>query len=138
MTIQTAEKIINDFGKVLSNSVHPHIFQPKSNLPCSVARIKFAIYRYVIELIRLEKLNKETAEMLIIAYSSLSYFLADQATADQMNRISELKDNPHPDKQLQINRQKELIHALAIQKDFLNAEIQEFIHECIQSSRRHE
>lgn len=138
MTIQTAEKIINDFGRVLSNSVHPHLFQPKSNLPCSVARIKFAIYRYVIELIRLEKLNKETAETLIIAYSSLSYFLSDQATADQMNRISEIKDDPHPDKQLQIKRQKELIHALAIYKEILNTEIQEFINECIQSSRRHE
>lgn len=138
MTIQTAEKIINDFGRVLSNSVHPHLFQPKSNLPCSAARIKFAIYRYVIELIRLEKLNKETAEMLIIAYSSLSYFLADQATADQMNRISEIKDDPHPDKQLQIKRQKELIHALAIYKEILNAEIQEFINECIQSSRKYE
>ncbi len=138
MTIQTAEKIINDFGKVLSRSVHPHLFQPKSNLPCSVARIKFAIYRYVIELIRLGKLNKETAEMLIIGYSSLSYFLADQDTADQMNRISELKDDPHPDKQLQIKRQKELIHGLALQKEFLNEEIQEFIRECILSSHRHE
>lgn len=138
MTIQTAEKIINEFGKVLSHSVHPHLFQPKSNLPCSVARIKFAIYRYVIELIRLEKLNKETAEMLIIGYSSLSYFLPDQESADQMNRISELKDDPHPDKQLQIKRQKELIHALLIYKDILNAEIQEFIKECILSSHKHE
>lgn len=138
MTIQTAEKIINNFGKVLSHSVHPYLFQPKSNLPCSVARIKFAIYRYVIELIRLEKLNKETAEMLIVGYSSLSYFLEDQETADQMNRISELKDDPHPDKQLQIKRQKELIHALALQKDFLNAEIQEFIRECLLTNYKHE
>jgi hypothetical protein len=138
MTIQTAEKIINDFGKVLSKSVHPHLFQPKSNLPCSVARIKFAIYRYVIELIRLGRLNKETAEMLIIGYSSLSYFLADQETADQMNRISELKDDPHPDKQLEIKRKKELIHALALYKEILNEEIQEFIRECILWSHKHD
>ncbi|MBE2247624.1 MAG: hypothetical protein IAE67_10230 [Candidatus Competibacteraceae bacterium] len=131
MTIETAERIINDYGKVLSHSVPPRVFQPNSNLPCSTARIKFAIYRYVIELLRIGHLNKDTAEMLIIGYSSLSYFVQGQPLADALNQAGELKDDKHPDTQVKIKRLQDQIHALALQKDILTNEIQEFIKECI-------
>lgn len=134
MTIETAEKIIKDYGKALSNSISPRVFQSRSDLPCSAARIKFAIYRYVIELLRIGQLNKDTAEMLIIGYSSLSFFVDNQDLATALNKASEIKDDLHPDRQLEVRRLKEQIHILSIYKDILTAEIQEFVMECIKNT----
>lgn len=131
MTIKTAEKIISSYGKVLAKAIPPYLFMSKSELPCSVARIKFAIYRYVIELIRINKLNKANIEMLVVAYSHLSFFVTDERMAGLLNKLTEGKDDPDHEYYKLLRENKDLIHTLAMQKELLSKEIQEYIHECL-------
>jgi len=131
MTIQTAEQIISEYGRVLAKAVPPHLFMARTKLPCSSARIKFAIYRYIIELIRLNKLNKENIEMLVVAYSHLSFFVVDERMAEMLNKITEQKNDPTPEYHKLLRQNKELIHLLAMQKENLSKEIQEYIQECL-------
>lgn len=131
MTIQTAEHIISSYGKVLAKAIPPHLFMPRSVLPCSVAKIKFAIYRYVTELIRINKLNKTNIEMLVVAYSHLSFFVDDERMAEMLNKITEQKDTPTHEHYKKLRENKDLIHVLAMQKEMLCKEIQEYIQECL-------
>jgi hypothetical protein len=131
MTIQTAERIISDYGRVLAKAVAPNFFMAKTQLPCSSARIKFAIYRYVVELIRLNKLTRENIEMLMVAYSHLSFFVVDERMAEMLNKITGQKDDPTPEYHKLVRQNKELIHLLAMQKESLSKEFQEYIQECL-------
>jgi hypothetical protein len=134
MTIKYAKEIISAYGKLMSEAASNNLFQPKSRLPCSTAKVKFAIYRYINELIRLNGLNQQTAQSLIVAYSHLSFFVEEEM-AHVMNAIARGKNNPTGDHLDLVNKHKEMIHMLALQKEYLNREIQEYINECLQSSR---
>lgn len=131
MTIQTAEQLISAYGKVLAQAAPPNLFMPKSRLPCSTARLKFAMYRYIIELVRLSKLSKDNIEMLVVAYSHLSFFVTDERMAEVLNRITSQKNDPTPEYHKLARENKDLIHSLALHKEMLVKEIQEFIQECL-------
>lgn len=130
MTIKKAHEIIADYGKLLAHATPDRIFMAKPLLPCSVARIKFAIFRYILELVRTEKLNKQIAETLIVAYSHLGFFV-DENKVEILNRITSKKDNLPADLLEKATEMKELIRLVNIQKELLSKEIQEFINEAL-------
>lgn len=126
MTIENAEALIRQYGEVLQRSVHPAVFQSKKNLPCSIARMKFAIYRYLTELNRKNELKKEQMENMIVAYSHLSFFVED----DMVNHLNMLMlqkdDKSRYGSRLKFDY-KEIIHSISVQKEQLIREIKEFI-----------
>lgn len=129
MTVETAEAMIRQYGAVLQRSIHPAVFQSKKSLPCSVARMKFAIYRYITELQRRGQLNKEQIENMIAAYSYLCYFVDDDM-ANKLNVIMLQKDeNTHYSSRMK-NDYAEVIHTISTQKEQLIREIKEFVLEC--------
>jgi hypothetical protein len=129
MTIETAEIMIRQYGSVLQRSIHPAVFQSKKSLPCSVARMKFAIFRYITELHRRGQLKNEQIENMIVAYSHLSFFVDDDMV-NKLNAIMLQKDDrSHYSFRLK-NDYKEVIHTISLQKEQLIREIKEFILEC--------
>lgn len=129
MTVETAEAMIRLYGSVLQKSIHPAVFQSKKSLPCSVARMKFAIFRYITELHRRGELKNEQMENMIVAYSHLSFFVDDDMV-NQLNVIMLQKDDrTHYTSRLK-NDYKDVIHQISLQKEQLIREIKEFILEC--------
>ena len=129
MTVDNAEAMIRQYGAVLQKSIHPAVFQSKKSLPCSIARMKFAIYRYITELHRKNELNKEQIENMIVAYSHLSFFV-DDSLVNQLNAIMLQKDDNSSYTSKLKNDYKEVIHSISLQKEQLIREIKEFILEC--------
>lgn len=129
MTVDNAEAMIRQYGEVLQKSTHPAVFQSKKALPCSIARMKFAIYRYITELHRRNELKKEQIENMIVAYSHLSFFVEDNMV-NQLNTIMLQKDDKSNYTSQLKNDYKEVIHSISIQKEQLIREIKEFILEC--------
>jgi hypothetical protein len=129
MTVATAEAMIRQYGMVLQKSIHPAVFQPKKSLPCSIARMKFAIYRYITELHRRGQLKTEQIENMIAAYSYLCYFV-DEDMTNKLNVIMLQKDDKtHYSSRLK-NDYADVIHDISLQKEQLIREIKEFILEC--------
>ena len=129
MTVEKAEAMIRLYGTVLQKSIHPAVFQSKKALPCSVASMKFAIYRYITELYRRDQLKNEQIENMIAAYSYLSYFV-DDSMVNQLNAIMLQKDDKSRYSSRLKNDYKEVIHSISLQKEQLIREIKEFILEC--------
>jgi hypothetical protein len=129
MTVEKAEAMIRLYGAVLQKSIHPAVFQPKKSLPCSIASMKFAIYRYITELYRREQLKTEQIENMIAAYSYLCYFVEDDMV-NKLNAIMLQKDDKSRYTSKLKNEYKEVIHDISIQKEMLIREIKEFILEC--------
>jgi predicted AlkP superfamily phosphohydrolase/phosphomutase len=129
MTVEKAEAMIRLYGAVLQKSVHPAVFQPKKSLPCSVARMKFAIFRYITELHRRGELKNEQIENMIVAYSHLSFFV-DENIVNHLNAIMLQKDDNNKYSSRLKNDYKDVIHSIAQQKEGLIREIKEFILEC--------
>lgn len=129
MTVEKAQALIRQYGVVLQKSVHPAVFQSKKALPCSIARMKFAIYRFIIELHRREQLNQENIENMIAAYSYLCFFV-DEEVAQTMNAVMLQKDDNSRHSARFKNQYRELVHELATEKEKLTREIKEFIFEC--------
>jgi hypothetical protein len=129
MTVEKAEAMIRLYGAVLQKSIHPAVFQPKKSLPCSVARMKFAIYRYITELHRRGELKSEQIENMIAAYSYLCYFVDDNMV-NKLNAIMLQKDDKSRYTSKLKNEYKDVIHDISIQKEILIREIKEFILEC--------
>jgi len=129
MTIEKAEAMIRLYGAVLQKSIHPAVFQSKKSLPCSVARMKFAIYRYITELHRRDQLKQEQVENMIAAYSYLCYFV-DDAMVNKLNTIMLQKDDTSRYSAKLKNEYKEVIHDISQQKETLIREMKEFILEC--------
>lgn len=126
MTVEQAEALIRQYGGILQKSIHPAVFQSKKALPCSVARIKFAIFRYITELYRKDQLKKEQMENMVVAYSHLSFFVNEELV-NQLNAIMVQKDDSsHYTSKLK-NEYKDIIHSIALQKEQLTREIKEFI-----------
>lgn len=129
MTVATAEVMIRQYGAVLQKSIHPAVFQSKKSLPCSVARMKFAIFRYITELHRRGQLKSEQIENMIAAYSYLCYFVDDE-TCNKLNVIMLQKDDKtHYSSRLKIDN-ADVIHHITLEKEQLIREIKEFILEC--------
>lgn len=126
MTVEQAEALIRQYGVVLQKSIHPAVFQSKKSLPCSIARMKFAIYRYLTELNRRNELNKEQIENMVVAYSHLSFFL-DEDKVNHLNLLMLQKDDNNRYGSRLKNDYKEVVHLIAIQKEQLIREIKEFI-----------
>jgi hypothetical protein len=129
MTVEKAEAMIRLYGTVLQKSIHPAVFQPKKSLPCSVARMKFAIYRYITELHRRGELKSEQIENMIAAYSYLCYFV-DENMVNKLNAIMLQKDDKSRYTSKLKNEYKDVIHDISIQKEMLIREIKEFVLEC--------
>ena len=129
MTVDNAEAMIRQYGAVLQKSIHPAVFQSKKNLPCSIARLKFAIYRYITELHRKNELKKEQIENMIVAYSHLSFFVED-GLVNQLNTIMIQKDDKSSYTSQLKDDYKDVIHSISLQKEQLIREIKEFILEC--------
>ncbi len=126
MTVATAEAMIRQYGVVLQKSIHPAVFQSKKALPCSIARMKFAIYRYITELHRRGQLKNEQIKNMVAAYSYLCYFVDDDMT-NQLNVIMLQKDDKtHYSSRLK-NDYADVIHTISLQKEQLIREIKEFI-----------
>ena len=126
MTVEQAEALIRQYGVVLQKSIHPAVFQSKKSLPCSIARMKFAIYRYLTELNRRNELNKEQIENMVVAYSHLSFFV-DEDKVNHLNLLMLQKDDNNRSGSRLKNDYKEVVHLIAIQKEQLIREIKEFI-----------
>ncbi len=129
MTVDKAEAMIRLYGGVLQKSIHPAVFQSKKSLPCSVARMKFAIFRYITELYRRDQLKQEQIENMIAAYSYLCYFV-DDSMVSKLNMIMLQKDDNSRYSSKLKNEYKDVIHEISIQKEVLIREIKEFILEC--------
>lgn len=129
MTVEKAEAMIRLYGEVLQKSIHPAVFQSKRSLPCSSARMKFAIYRYITELHRRDQLKPEQIENMIVAYSYLCYFV-DDSMVNKLNTIMLQKDDTSRYSSKLKNEYKDVIHEISLQKEMLVREIKEFILEC--------
>jgi hypothetical protein len=129
MTVEKAEAMIRLYGAVLQRSIHPAVFQSKKSLPCSIARLKFAIYRYITELHRRGELKSEQIENMIAAYSYLCYFVED-SMVNKLNAIMLQKDDKSRYTSKLKDEYKDVIHDISIQKEILIREIKEFILEC--------
>ena len=126
MTVEKSETMIRLYGEVLQKSIHPAVFQSKKALPCSTARMKFAIYRYITELNRKDKLNKEQIENMVAAYSYLSFFVDDDLV-NKLNAIMVQKDDTSRYTSKLKDEYKDIIHFISLQKEQLIREIKEFI-----------
>jgi|SRR5688572_15107472 len=129
MTVERAEAFIRLYGVVLQQSIHPAVFQSKKALPCSIARMKFAIFRYITELYRRDQLTTEHIENMIVAYNHLCFFVDDKLV-NQLNTIMLQKDDHSRFSSRLKNEYKDVIHSITEQKDQLTREIKEFILEC--------
>lgn len=132
MTIKKSQEIISLYGKALAQASSGNLFLPKETLPCSVPRIKFAFYRYIVDLIRTGEISKEKVESIIVAYSHLCFFI-DEKQAEMMNRITRNKDNLTREVLELAGENKEYLRLTNIYKDLLRHEIQEFINETLQN-----
>jgi len=83
-----AEKIINLYGAAIANNKNP--LKKRSALPCSTAKIRYAFYVYIHQLIKqFGHLPKDIGENLVSTYSMLDAFIED-AAADRLNNVAEL------------------------------------------------
>jgi hypothetical protein len=126
MTVEKAEAMIRLYGEVLQKSTHPAVFQSKKTLPCSIAKMKFAIFRYITELYRRDKLKGEQIENMIVAYSHLSFFV-DDSLVHPLNMIMLQKNDQSRYTSKLKNDYGDIIHAIAQQKELLTREIKDFI-----------
>src|SRR5688500_2194142 len=115
MTVEKAEAMIRLYGADLQRSIHPAVFQSKKSLPGSIARMKFAIYRYITELHRSGELKSEQIENMIAAYSYLCYFVDDNMV-NKLNAIMLQKDDRSRYTSKLKNEYKEVIHDISILK----------------------
>lgn len=130
MTLQKAHEIIQEYGKLLGEANNGQLFQSRQKLPCSTARIKFAIYRYILELIRTGSLSKEVAASLIIAYGHLAFFTSPWE-AQKLNLLTRTKGNIPAEIEEEAPELEKRLREMNYHKELLNLEIQEFIQECI-------
>ncbi len=126
MTVEKAEAMIRQYGTVLQKSIHPAVFQSKKALPCSIAKMKFAIFRYITELYRRDKLKNEQIENMIVAYSHLSFFVDDNLV-NPLNVIMLQKDDNSRYSSRLKNDYGSIIHDIVGQKEQLTREIKDFI-----------
>ena len=82
MTPLEAEKIINSYGGTIASE--KVVARRKSSLPCSKARIKYAFFVYIEELIMRHNLEQQLGIQLVNAYSLLSSFI-DDTEVDEIN-----------------------------------------------------
>lgn len=129
MTIDNAQSMIRRYGEILQKTAPPAIFMSKSTLPCSVAKMKFAIMRYVTELNRREQLTPDQIENMIVAYSYLAFFVDDDLV-NNLNVIMLQKDDVGAHSSKLKRKYKGTIHDITIQKERLIREIKEYILEC--------
>ncbi len=130
MTLEYARDIIARYGQLLEKSQMPFYFQPKSSLPCSVPLIKFAIFRYISELVRVKELNREIVESMIVAYTHLGFFVDDH-TAEKLNHLTKFKEPATSGHWDLLERNKTYFQELNFKKKYLEEEINEFIAECL-------
>jgi len=126
MTVEKAQAIIAQYGVILQRSNPPAVFQSKRSLPCSIARLKFAIYRYITELQRKNEFSPEQMENMIAAYSYLSFFIDDDKV-NILNAIMLQKDDTNRSANRLKNEYRDVIHSITLQKETLIREIKEFI-----------
>lgn len=130
MTFSYAKEIIARYGQLLEKSQTPFYFQPKSELPCSVPLIKYAIFRYISEMVRTQELSYEIIESMIVAYTHLGFFV-DDATAMKLNHLAKYK-NPETSGHVDLlERHKSYFQELNFKKKYLEVEINEFITESL-------
>lgn len=86
MTPQQAESIVKSYGAALARGTNDGIARKLSWLPCSVCRIKLAIYIYLDDLIDRRALTQKLGETLKTIYKGLNDFIADD-DADVINEI---------------------------------------------------
>lgn len=78
MRPKEAEKILNAYGGALGIEVEGEIARPKSRLPYSKSKIKYAFYSCIEGLIERGLLNDEARNMLVVSYAALDSFVDDQ------------------------------------------------------------
>lgn len=135
MTLEYARDIIARYGQLLEKSQSPFYFQPKSSLPCSIPLIKFAIFRYISELVRVKELNREIVESMIVAYTHLGFFVDDE-TAEKLNHLAKFKEPTTSGHIDLLERNKTYFQELNFKKKYLEEEINEFITECLRKRLR--
>lgn len=126
MTIDKAEALIREYGVVLQKTTHPAVFQTKRALPCSTAKLKFAIMRYMVELNRRDQLQGQQLENMIAAYSYISYFVDDHLV-NPLNAIMLQKDDTSRQSSRLKKDYSDIIHYITQQKETLTIEIKEFV-----------
>jgi hypothetical protein len=85
MNPEEAEKIVHAYGKALEEK---SFAGKKSDLPCSIGRIKLAYLTYIEEIIKQGILTDEWERVLIGSYSYLPCFQEDE-DADRINKAFE-------------------------------------------------
>jgi hypothetical protein len=109
MTPQQAEKIINQYGTALSKGAEP-IARPISLLPFSKAKVKYAFFVYIEELIKLKKIDKKMHDALIQSYIAIDSFIEDNE-AHEINQIAQKAKSEKLSKEEQERFQKFLSQA---------------------------
>jgi len=132
MNIAEAEKIVKAYGATLSKG---GTARPKSSLPCSTGRIKYAYFVYIEALIRQGLLTDEVHGMLFTTYIGLGSFVEDEEakkiepalrTLDSAGEVQEvLMKNPH-------GSVSEFLQSMTTQTSILESEFGDFVKECKQ------
>ena len=84
MSLKEAEKIINGYGAAIANRVG--MAGRKSDLPCSLGKIKQAYFVYLDALISEGLLTQELGGNLVTCYSMMKIFVDDEE-AEEINAI---------------------------------------------------
>ncbi|OGM98129.1 MAG: hypothetical protein A2735_00270 [Candidatus Yanofskybacteria bacterium RIFCSPHIGHO2_01_FULL_41_21] len=133
MTPNEAEKIINNYGAALGVGTNGTA-RLISLLPASKAKIRYAFYVYIAELVKNSQLTKEIGNNLVGAYIGLRSFIDDKK-ADKFNKIhrqieEEVKTKNNSD--IDTEEKKEYMDFIkevyGIMADM--AEINDYIREC--------
>lgn len=127
MRITEAQRIVGQYSQIIRLSREGQYFQPVENLPCSAARIKFAICSLLSFRIQSGSLDLDTLESLIVAYSHLAFF----TDADSARQLNEMSLHPHRSTDSVLEK----IKTLNMVKVQLRLEIQGFIQEEAESLR---
>jgi hypothetical protein len=124
MTLQRAVEIVSQYGRIMKGAQEGQYFQATSKLPCSAARVKFAICRVLMDRIRLGQLDMETMESLVVAYSHLAFFVDEEAAADLNALTTNRGQGPENQEAL-----GDMLKVMNSRKHQLSREIQLFIRE---------
>jgi len=128
-----AEKIINSYGSALSVGTSG-IARPESLLPYSKARIKYAYFVYLENIIKQGLLSQEIGDNLVNTYSSLAFFIEDDE-CDEINNTSKLIKNKTldyniPDNKINFDKFKDFTQKYLYLSQEYQKEIYDFILEC--------
>ena len=86
MTPQTAEKLVNAYGGALAVG-YTGTARPISLLPASKARVRYAFYVYIAELVKRNVLTEDIGNNLVGSYCHIDSFI-DNKKAEKFNKIA--------------------------------------------------